>query len=83
MLHRSPQPERALPADENISGTTGAANSEDSPKECAEKWGCVYIAAERWLPGKPPFCGKPVLPGSPYCPRHAALCRAPADEARR
>jgi hypothetical protein len=59
------------------------ANNEDSSNKYGAKWGCVYIAAERWPAGKPPFCGRRVLPGSPYCPRHAALCRAPADETPR
>jgi hypothetical protein len=42
---------------------------------------CVYIAAETWPPGAPPFCGAPVLLGSPYCAEHTRLCTAdPASE---
>jgi hypothetical protein len=77
---------QALPASENISGTNALANHEAARAADRESdLGCVFIAAERWLAGKPPFCGKAVAPGSPYCPRHAALCRgqAPAAVKRR
>jgi hypothetical protein len=71
---------QALPANENISGTNSAANHEATSES---ELGCVFIAAERWLAGKPPFCGKPALPGSPYCRNHAALCRGHAAPERR
>jgi hypothetical protein len=62
---------QALPANENISGTISVANAEDLSLEA---FGCVFIAPARWPAGFPPFCGAPVRPGLPYCPRHAALC---------
>ncbi len=43
---------------------------------------CAYIAAERWPPGRAPYCGAAVVPGSSYCAEHAALCLLdPASEA--
>lgn len=69
-----------LPEDENISGTMGAAKAEDSAESLA---GCVFIEPHTWPAGFPPFCGRPVLPGSPYCPAHAARCAAPAAEGGR
>jgi hypothetical protein len=68
-----------LPDDENISGTNFAANGEDSA-ESGE--GCVFIEPDTWPAGFPPFCGRPVAAGSPYCLEHAARC-APATEVRR
>jgi len=56
----------------NISGTNGFANTEGLPLEA---FGCAFIAATDWLAGFPPFCGKPVLLGAPYCAEHAVLCR--------
>jgi hypothetical protein len=47
---------------------------EDVPSEAD---GCRYIHGDpkgRWS-----YCGKPCLPGSPYCAEHHALCRLPAD----
>jgi len=72
MHGRIPLLGRSLPFHENISGTMTAGNSEDSG---ADDLGCVFIAAESWLAGQPPFCGQPTAPRSPYCPRHRALCR--------
>jgi hypothetical protein len=57
--------------DKNISGTITIANSEDI---ALDAYGCAFIAAADWRAGFPPFCGKPVLPGTPYCAQHAALC---------
>jgi hypothetical protein len=51
-----------------------------APDETA-KQRCAYIAADTWPPGAPPFCGAPVLLGSPYCAAHTRLCTAdPASE---
>ena len=82
-----PRPGLSLPVDENISGTNGAANTEDSPETGLGEtgaedsgWGCVFIEPYTWPAGFPPFCGRPVLPGSPYCPAHAARCAAPKVE---
>jgi hypothetical protein len=72
MHHDGPFAGRTLPAEENISGTNVKANVEDA---WLDQFGCAFIAASRWLAGRPPFCGKPVRPGSPYCPRHDAFCR--------
>jgi len=75
----------AMADDENISGTFFPANGEDSaetgPDEANE--GCVFIEPYTWPAGFPPFCGRLVLPGSPYCPAHAALCAGPAAKVRR
>jgi hypothetical protein len=71
---------QALPASENISGTNSPANHEATSES---ELGCVFIAADHWLAGKPPFCGKPVSPGSAYCQRHAALCRGRAATEKR
>jgi hypothetical protein len=73
-----------LPDDENISGTNIPANGEDSAETAAQESGktCVFIEPHTWPAGFPPFCGRPVQPGSPYCPTHAVRCAAP-KEARR
>ena len=73
--HRGP----IAPVDENISGTIVAANEEDLPET---PLGCVFIEPDIWPAGFPPFCGRPVLAGSPYCPAHAARCAAPAETRR-
>ncbi len=41
--------------------------------------GCRYITGDtraEWS-----YCNQPQRPGSPYCARHHALCRVPADDA--
>jgi hypothetical protein len=53
----------------NISGTKRRAKLEDVVKTAT---GCVFIEAFSWPAGFPPFCDLPVLPGSAYCPAHAA-----------
>jgi hypothetical protein len=72
------------PDDANIAGTSISANSEDpaesSPDE--SEWGCVFIEPYTWPAGFPPFCGRPVLAGSPYCQAHTARCAAPAEASR-
>lgn len=90
MHDRIPCRGQALPEVENISGTEPAANAEDSAAESADRavlvladLGCLFIAAERWPAGAPPFCGRPTAPHSAYCPRHAALCRAETAAAPR
>jgi hypothetical protein len=80
-MHRGGPRRRAiLPAGQNISGTKRAAKAEESPEIGMS---CVFIEAFFWPAGFPPFCGRPVLPGSAYCPAHAALCAAPPMERRR
>jgi hypothetical protein len=81
MHDRGPHDGQILPGGENISGTFGRANEEDSTESGG--LGCVFIVAHRWPAGFPPFCGAPTLAHSPYCPPHAALCRAPAGEGER
>lgn len=79
MHRRIPWPLLTVSGYENISRTMVLANGKVA---AAGEFGCVFIAAERWLAGKPPFCGRPTAPGSPYCPRHRALCRAQPAAAR-
>jgi hypothetical protein len=83
MHDRGPRHGLVLPEDQNISGTFLAANDEDSAEAGLESAGCVFIEPYTWPPGFPPFCGRPVVPGSPYCATHAARCAAPQREARR
>ena len=55
----------------------------ERPSQGADE-GCAYIAADSWLPGAPPFCGAPRVPGSAYCAAHRSLCIAlPASRAGR
>jgi len=83
MHDRGPHHGLSLPKDENISGTNRTANDEDSPETGLEgRVGCVFIEPYTWPAGFPPFCGRPVLAGSPYCPEHATRCTAPAEERR-
>jgi hypothetical protein len=63
-----------LPDKKNISRTKRRAKIEDSAET---EMGCVFIEVFSWPAGFPPFCGRPVLPGSAYCPTHAALCALP------
>src|SRR5579864_2141020 len=57
------------------------ARSEALGRDKADEPRCAYIAADSWPPGAPPFCGAPVLLGSPYCAEHTRLCTAdPASE---
>jgi hypothetical protein len=92
-MHGHPPPfRRDLTLNENISRTLldFRARSKPSfsarsvglePAESAPR-GCAYIAADTWPPGTPPFCGAPVLLGSPYCAEHTRLCTVdPASEA--
>jgi hypothetical protein len=62
-----------LPVKKNISGTRRRTKIEDSAETVM---GCVFIEAFTWPAGFPPFCDRPVLPGSAYCPAHAAQCSA-------
>ena len=75
---------RVLAKNENISGTLTAANAENSRlgTMLEDNWGCVFIEPYLWPAGFPPFCGRPVRSGSPYCAAHAALCAAPAAAPR-
>jgi hypothetical protein len=68
------------PRRKNISRTTRAANRENSAESGD---GCVFIEAYTWPAGFPPFCGRPVLLGSAYCPMHAVRCAMPDEEATR
>jgi hypothetical protein len=45
--------------------------SEPQPEECLDAAGCVYIIGDD---GLRQTCGEPLQAGSPYCPRHHALC---------
>ena len=80
MHERAPFAGLNVPAEENISGTFGFANVDDLP---LQSFGCAFIAVDRWPAGFPPFCGAPVVPGSAYCPRHAAHCRGLVPDPRR
>ena len=43
---------------------------------------CRFIAVDAWEVGVPPYCGAPLLSGSPYCVDHHRLCYlAPSDAA--
>jgi hypothetical protein len=64
--------------EENISGTLPRTIDREKPSVSGPE-GCVFIAADSWPAGYPPFCGAPVLTGSPYCPAHAQLCRADTE----
>jgi hypothetical protein len=85
-MHGHPSPiRRDLTLNENISGTLLDFRARSKPGffaraglEPAESapLGCAYIAADTWPLGAPPFCGAPVLPGSPYCAAHTRLCTA-------
>jgi len=88
-MHASLAEQTALPQDENISGTLldfGEAAKRDAmgnPVSLEER--CVYIAADSWPPGAPPYCAASVEPGSSYCALHRRLCvvdPASADGAR-
>jgi hypothetical protein len=84
-MHGHPPPfRRDLTLNENISGTLLDFRARSKlgffartvgfePAESAPR-GCAYIAADTWPPGAPPFCGAPVLLGSPYCAQHTRLC---------
>lgn len=83
-MHRGiPFSGRVLPAIKNISRTWFAAKAESE----TDLLGCLYIAANSWPAGHPPFCGLPKAPHSAYCPTHDALCRRtvarPVAEVRR
>lgn len=85
-MHGHPPWRSNLAADENISGTILDFRAAAKPRVWTESahaavgdWHegrCAYIAADHWPPGAPPFCGAPVLIGSPYCAQHTRLCIA-------
>jgi hypothetical protein len=42
-----------------------------------EEEGCAYLLTCDQDPARPRHCGVARQPGSPYCPRHHALCHLP------
>ncbi len=42
-----------------------------------EEEGCAYLLAFDHDSTRPEYCGTARQPGSPYCPRHHALCHLP------
>lgn len=84
MHDRGPRRGFVLRRHENISRTLRRANGKDSAESGEDRDGtCVFIEPYAWPAGFPPFCGRPVLPGSPYCPAHAVRCAAPTTAVRR
>lgn len=42
-----------------------------------EEEGCAYLLTFDQASARPGYCGAARQPGSPYCPRHHALCHLP------
>ena len=56
-----------------ISSTGVAVKSAASDRRDDARFGCVYVVRPVAREVSP-FCGTPIVPGSPYCAAHRSLC---------